>query len=93
VVNSKIGTSSIDYVSVSILIKLYDVIVKPIATYGSEIWGTELLISYQNIAQKWTRDPFNIVTIKVANSIAQLPKRACNWAAIAEIDWTVSNVH
>jgi hypothetical protein len=77
--------SSLDHVPVNNLIKLYNVMVKPIALYASEIWGQELLgLNKRTIFRNWPSDTVNSMCIKVAKSILSVPRTASNAAVIAE---------
>jgi hypothetical protein len=79
------GMQSLDFSPASIMSKLYEVIVKPIAIYGSEIWGMQILKSNKtDLFRNWTREKVNDMTIKVAKSILGVPRKTSNIASLAE---------
>ena len=56
-IRNKVCTS--DYIPTNVLIKLYQAIIKQIATYASDIWGAELVHSKKIAVEKSQYKPNN----------------------------------
>ncbi len=68
----------------SLPLKVFDSSIRPILSYGSEVWSAEFLklIYKPNLVDK---APFEMVNNKCCKYIADMPRRASNVAIKAEL--------
>lgn len=69
----------------TLLLKMHDSVCKPIALYGSEIWGTSFVnLAHNKLFLNWDSKLCNIPTVKICKSVLELPRKANNVGALFE---------
>lgn len=82
------------HLSVDVLLRLYNVLIIPIATYGSEVWGTHLLKTpMSNPFLNWQKQICNLTTIKIAKQILGVPKRTTLIGSLSELGLYPMTIH
>ena len=71
--------------SVDSLLRLYSALIVPIASYGSEVWGSQTLSQSSDPFQNWNKQQCNFTSIKISKSILGVPKHTSNIGALSEL--------
>lgn len=66
---------------IKIWLKLFDTVIKPIALYGSEIWGAQLSIDHR----QWDKGPTELFHIQFCKDILGVHRTSSNMACRAEL--------
>ena len=70
--------------------KLFDILIKPIALYGCEVWGafghkTQNMTDILNTLLFLNKNPYELLHVKASKQILQISKCASNFGTLAEL--------
>ena len=70
--------------------KIFDILIKPIALYGCEVWGafghkTQNMTDILNTLLFLNKNPYELLHVKASKQILQISKCASNFGTLAEL--------